>query len=400
MNTPKTYLILLLALTTVGGAALAWRQYGELVELRASAMNRDERSDLQKRVWDLEKLNRELQDQLAARRGADDGTDLDSLLAAVPGGDGEEERKRKGDRDGRKGGNDPRQQIAAMRELMSKPEVQALLNLQQKAAIEQRYAALFKSLNLTPEQAGKLTALLAERGNTRRDVAEAARAAGIDPRENPEAYRKLFTDAQNELNNGIKSVLGEQGYAQYQNYEKTLPQRALVDNLQQRLSYSATPLTPTQADQLVQILAANQPPRPAPGAGGQPGQGPARGPGGGDFGFDRGGPPGGFGGRGSEMLIGALGAGGGPGMGAIFGGDPGRGPGGPTVTAAAVAQAQAVLAPSQVAALQQIQQQQQSQQQLQQLVRDTLTANQPAGKPGKTAPGTTAPTKVKRGTGG
>jgi hypothetical protein len=398
VNTPKTYLILLLALTTVGGAALAWRQYGELVELRASAMNRDERADLQKRLWDLEKLNRELQDQMAARRGAGDDNGMESLLAAVPGGDGnEEDRRRKGDRDGRKGGNDPRQQFAAMQALMSKPEVQALLNLQQKAAIEQRYAALFKSLNLTAEQAGQLTSLLAERGNTRRDVAEAARTAGIDPRENPQAYRKLFADAQNELNNGIKAVIGEQGYAQYQNFEKTLPQRALVDSLQQRLSYSAAPLTPTQADQLVQILAANQPPRPAPGAGSQPGQPPARGPGGGDFVFDRGGPPGGFDGRASELMIGAVG---GPGMGAIFGSDMGRGPGGPTVTAAAVAQAQAVLAPSQIAVLQQIQQQQQSQQQLQQLVRDTLAANQPAGPSGTAAPGSPPPTKLRRGPGG
>ena len=84
MKSPKTVLILFLAATTVGGALLAWRQYGELVELRASAMNRDERADLQKRVWDLEKLNRELQDRLAARR---DPTDLEGLLASTSEGE-------------------------------------------------------------------------------------------------------------------------------------------------------------------------------------------------------------------------------------------------------------------------------------------------------------------------
>ena len=41
MKSPKTYLIAFLALTTVGGSMLAWQQYGELVELRAAAMNKD-----------------------------------------------------------------------------------------------------------------------------------------------------------------------------------------------------------------------------------------------------------------------------------------------------------------------------------------------------------------------
>jgi hypothetical protein len=82
MKPPKTYLIALLALTTVGGSMLAWQQYGELVELRAAAMNKDERADLQKRAWDLERLNKQLRDQLAAQRpSGEDGT-----IAAGEGG--------------------------------------------------------------------------------------------------------------------------------------------------------------------------------------------------------------------------------------------------------------------------------------------------------------------------
>jgi hypothetical protein len=42
VNSAKTYILLLLAATTLGGAMLAWRQYGELVELRAANMNRDD----------------------------------------------------------------------------------------------------------------------------------------------------------------------------------------------------------------------------------------------------------------------------------------------------------------------------------------------------------------------
>ncbi len=393
MKSPQPLLIALLALTTIGGAALAWRQYGELVELRASAMNRDERADLQKRIWDLEKMTRELQDQLAARRRGAEGPG--ELVAEA--GDGERpagEREGRGGRGGDRGrGGNPMQQATAMRELMNKPEVQALMSVQQKAAIEARYAALFHSMNLTPEQTDKLKTLLAERGSTRMDVMAAGTAQGIDPRENPEAYRKLFADAQNELNNSIKSVVGENGFAQLQNYEQTLPQRGLVNDLQQRLSFSNTPLTPSQADALVQILASNQPPRSTPAAPVGP---PVDGL---QVQFTRGPGPGGPPGRGGDFVsIGGPGLI--PGMGMIDG--IGRGPS-TTVTANAVAQAQTVLAPTQLAALQQIQQQQQAQQQLQQLVRDTLSVNQTApaaGSAKQPGAGATPSTPPQRRTGG
>jgi hypothetical protein len=405
VKSPKTYIMLLLAGTTVGGAILAWQQYGEIVELRAQAMNRDERADLQKRVWDLEKLNRELQDQLAAHR---DPNDVDGLLAAAVEGERpqkEKDRTGRGERGGdpRGRGNSQMQQAIAVRELMNKPEVQAMVGLQQRAAIEARYATLFKNLNLPQEQIEKLKTLLAERSTTMQDVMAAAREQGINPRENPEAFQKLVANAQNEINNGIKAVIGEQGFAQLGTYEKTLPQRNLVNELQQRLSYTSTPLTPTQAEQMVQILANNalQRPTAAANSSGTPGGRPQG---------SRGGPPGSFGGRGGTDFGGVVAGvmGGGPGMGMVFGGtDAGRGGGAATVTPAAVAQSQTVLAPPQVAALQQIQQQQQAQQQLRQLVNDTIAANQPVkakndpGKPAGATTGTgTTGTPRKRGGGG
>lgn len=394
MNSPKNYILLLLAATTVGGAVLAWRQYSELVELRAAAMNKDERADLQKRVWDLEKLNRELRDQFSAQR---DPADPDTLLAAAA--DGERPNRDRGGRgsDPRGRGNNGFQQMTAIRELMNKPEVQAMINLQQKAAIDARYAALFKNLNLAPEQADKLKTLLAERATTMQDVMAAARDQGVNPRENPDTFRQLIANAQDQINNTIKSVIGDQGFAQLTNYEQTLPQRNLVNELQQRLSYTDTPLTAAQAEQMVQILAANSPQRQntsATSATNQPGNPPAGG---------------GFGGRGGDlggMIAGVIG--GGPGMGMAIGGFDGgaRGGGATTpVTSAAVAQSQTVLTAPQVAALQQIQQQQQAQQQLRQLVNETLVANQAqnaatGGNPPTQGTAAGAPAPARRNGGG
>ena len=232
MNSPKTALIALHALTTIGGAVLSWQQYAELVELRAAAMNKDERADLQKRAWDLEKLNKQLRDQLAAQRPA--GDTAEALLAAASG-EAPPDRRDRGGRGG-PGPTNPLQQFAALRDLMAKPEVQALLSVQQKAAVEARYAALFKNLNLTPEQADKLKTVLAERQTTLQDVMSAALDQGLDPRRDREAYQKLLEGARADVNASIKAVIGDSGFAQFENYETTMPQRNIVNQLQQRLS--------------------------------------------------------------------------------------------------------------------------------------------------------------------
>lgn len=360
VKSPKLYLILLLALTTIGGAVLSWQQYQELVELRAVAMNTGERADLQRKVWELEKHNRELDTQVAGLRALG-GDDLAGGLARAGEPTGLGGRRDRGP--GVPGGRE----AAAVQSLLTKPEVQALLSIQQKAAVDARYAALFKNLNLAPEQLEKFKSLLADRGNTLLDILSVARDQGIDPRQDPEAFRKLMTSAQDDLNNSLKSVIGDTAFAQYQNFEQTQAQRNVVNQLQQRLSYTDTPLTPAQAEQMVQILAANTPPVRRTGAGGATGQ--TQSAGGVDFG-------------GLAML-----AGGGGGLSALTAG--GRGDNAP-ITATAVNQAQAVLSGPQFTALQQLQQQQQAQQQLQQLMRDTITGaqnNNAAGGTPSTPPG-------------
>ena len=408
MKSPQNYLIALLALTTVGGSMLAWQQYGELVELRAAAMNKDERADLQKRAWDLERLNKQLRDQLAAQRpSGEDGT----IAAGEGGRDRRDPNSKSGGRGGPVAANNPLQQAEAFRELMARPEVQAIVSSQQKDAVQTRYAALFKSLNLAPEQAEKLKTILADRQTTMQDVMSAARDQGIDPRTDRNAVQKLMEVARNDINSSIKSVVGESGFNQLETYEKTIPQRNIVNQLQQRLSSTDTPLTSIQADQLVQILAANTPappqrrPADTTGAATQPvvdravvrlsidaataGSGAARMPDLGALG---------------PMIGGALSGGGLPGGSAagmltLVSGDQARGGGNATapITATALNQSQAVLAAPQVAALQQLQQQQQNQQQLAKIVAETLGAQNASANANSTkSGGTPPPTKEKR----
>ena len=376
VKSPKLYLILLLALTTIGGAVLSWQQYQELVELRAIAMNRDERADLQKKVWALEKHNRELDTQVAGLRALSGDDPAGGLVrAGDPNGKGGRHDRGPGG----PGGPGSRE-AAAVQNLLTKPEVQALLSLQQKAAVDARYAALFKNLNFAPEQLEKFKSLLADRGNTLLDIFSVARDQGIDPRQDPEGFRKLMTGAQDDFNTSLKSVIGDAAFAQYQNFEQTQAQRNVVSQLQQRLSYTDTPLTSAQAEQMVQILAANTPPARHTNATGATAQAqPVGGP-----------PPaGGMDLGGLAMLVGGGGPPGGGGLGGLA--TAGRIDSAP-ITTNAVNQSQAVLSAPQFAALQQLQQQQQAQQQLQQIMRDTVMAAQ-NGAGGATPPPTAPPTK-------
>ena len=403
MNSLKNVALLVLALTTIGGAMLAWRQYTELVELRAAAMNKDERADLQKRLWALEKANKDLSDRLAGPRSGNLGDVVDAVTGDRSGGGNP------GGRGGPPNGN-PLQQIEALRNLLGKPEVQALLSVQQKAVVDARYASLFKSLNLSGDQQDKLAALLVERQTTMMDVLTAASEQGLDPRRDRQGFQKLLADAQASSNASIAAVIGESGLAQLQNYDATQQQRAVVNQLQQRLSTSDSPLSPSQADQLVQILAANPAPQPQRASPNNPNadNSPAGLPGGRGGGGGGGGGFGGVAGGGVDVgavlgaLVGGGGPGGGGGIGAVLGGGLGGGIGGgggggvAQVTPAAVSQAQSVLASSQLAALQQIQQQQAAQQQLQQIVRETL-APPPAAN---IAPGTPAANRSQKKGGG
>ena len=244
MNTPKNYLILFLVLITLGCGTLAWRQYQELVALRASALNNDERADLQKRLWAAEKRKHELEASLAAKRDPGNGDPADGPEGG-PGGD-------------RRGGN--RNNLAGnFLAMMDKPEIQKLMAIQQRAALDARFATLFKNLNLSPAQLEQFKNLLVEKQTALTDALAAARAQGINPRTDPEDFQKLVTDAQAEADSSIKATLGDAGYAQYQQYQQTLPQRNVVNQLSQSLSYTNTPLTDDQTEQMVSILAANTP---------------------------------------------------------------------------------------------------------------------------------------------
>jgi hypothetical protein len=240
--------------------------------------------------------------------------------------------------------------------MMDRPESARLMAIQQKAQVDARYAALFKKLGLAPDKLAQLKALLGDKLSTPIDVLTAAGQQGINPIQNPQEFRQLVQSAQGEIDDKIKSVLNSTDYAQYQDYVQTEPQRAVVNQLQQSLSYTDTPLSAAQADQLTQILAEISPAR-APGVVTGAAIAYTRSPG-----------------SDSNVVVAV-----GPpppdgGMAGVFAG-------GSTITDAAVARAQTVLSTAQVQALQEIQQQQQTAAQLRQQIFQSGPGSGPPAPP-------------------
>ncbi len=298
----KTYLIIVLAATSLVSGLIAWNQSKRLAALQSELLKTDTPVVAKPRSASdpMPILPAVTETQTAAPRI--EATTTEAFIEETAAS----QRPRSGT---------TRPNFAA---LMANPEFAQAMNLQQRAALDARYAALFKKLNLTPAELDKLKNLLVERQSARMDVMAASRENGLNPRENRDELNKLVAEAQAEVDANIKGTLGEPIFNQYQNFEATQPQRNLVSQLDQRLSYSSSPLNGTQADFLVNALAASK----APNA-------------------DTGGGPGNWGGGASRT----------------------------TITDAVIQQAQSVLTPDQVSALQQLQAEQKAQQQIREIMR-------------------------------
>lgn len=326
MKSAKNIAIIFLSLAVIGTAVLAWQQYQELIGLRAAALQGDERAALQKAAWDAQKKITQLERDLTSARN--DATKTTSAVGES-GKDANQSRAV----------NSMASGMASMMKMMDNPDVQRLMALQQKAQLNSRYAALFKSLHLSTDQLAQFKNLLVEKQMVNTDVMIAATQQGINPMENPQEFRQLMQSTQADIDSKIKSTLGDDDYAQFQNYQQTQGQRNVVNQLEQSLSYTDTPLTSSQSEQMLQILGQTSGAN-APGA---------------------------------QIVIAGPGGGAGP----VTGGPGSR------ITDATIASAQGVLSPPQVQALQEIQQQQLAQQQLARL----MMQNRPNGGSPTASPG-------------
>lgn len=315
MRSFKNYLIVLLALSTLTAGYMAWKKAREIVALKDALAASKPEVVARKRAWSQQRLV-----GTDAGPGLHPGPEANQEAGAPPD---QEMPQRRGE--------------SAFRAMMENPEYQKLMAITQKGMLDRRFAALFKQLGLSPEVLDKFKNLLLEKQNAVIDVAMAARDQGLNPRTDPEGFRALLANAQGEIDASIRSAIGDEAFATYQTYEQTMPYRNVVEQLASRLSYSVSPLTNAQTEQMVSILAATN---LAP-----------------------------------NLPAGSLRA-----VTLPFGGLAGSGT---ALNNEAMNRAQGILTPDQYSALQQLQQEQQAQAQMRSLIRQQL--RQPATPSGSTS---------------
>lgn len=152
----------------------------------------------------------------------------------------------------------PKRKRETLARLMENPEFVQALGQQRQAMLDARFGALFRQLNLSGEELAAFKRLLVEKENVLLDVVtvnETTAGGSLSP----ESLRQSVRLAQAQIDQSIQASLGPERFGVYREFERTLAQRATVAQLEQRLSYTGTPLSPAQAESMVRILSTNAP---------------------------------------------------------------------------------------------------------------------------------------------
>jgi hypothetical protein len=142
-------------------------------------------------------------------------------------------------------------------EMFKNPEMKELIKTQQKTVfsgmIDKNYASLFSALNLTPQQSASLKDLIMKKTMVDAETGMSMMSSDLDATQRADAVKQSKAD-KDAINEEIKQALGQDGYAQFQTYEKSIPERMALSTFKDQQAAGATPLNADQESQLVQAL--------------------------------------------------------------------------------------------------------------------------------------------------
>ena len=149
---------------------------------------------------------------------------------------------------------------AAREDVWTKPGYAKAYLDQYRAGLGLRFGPLYRSLGLTPGQTAKFEAVLVEGQQGVVDVWTQASMQGLaqsNASGTATAVARLTSAPLTAMENGLKELLGDTGYACYEQFDKTGGSRELIMALAGGLYYSETPLTGAQGEALAGLIAAN-----------------------------------------------------------------------------------------------------------------------------------------------
>ena len=136
--------------------------------------------------------------------------------------------------------------------MMKDPAMREMMREQQKAAVNLMYGGLFKEMKLSPEEKERLKEILTD--SQMKSVENAGGLFG-DGKESALAdVQKLTAEAKKQTESEIRAVLGDERFAQYEDYQKNIGDRMQLDQFKTRLASENLALQDPQAAQLLQIM--------------------------------------------------------------------------------------------------------------------------------------------------
>jgi hypothetical protein len=127
------------------------------------------------------------------------------------------------------------------------PEMRKMLAAQQAGMLRGFYGEFAKEAHLTPDETQKFYQLLEDRQSALMDSSEALMTGGKVDINGATAATNVSDDA-------IRDLLGQDRYQLYRDFESTLPDRILVQQLNQQLDAIGAPLHGDQGDALIDIM--------------------------------------------------------------------------------------------------------------------------------------------------
>lgn len=240
-------LIALLTLTTAVGAWLAFQYRDQLgakdAQIAALTTERDTALAAEKTALATADLSRENIDRLTRER--------DRLLAQAKvrppdaGAGGPTPPPDSGNPDARP------PTLAGMAAMMKTPEGRKMIQNRSAAMVRMQYSELAKRMKLSPQDSAVLMGLLADRQTA---LATARLNSGGNSAESA-AQRSAI---ESEFNDKLKGMLGEEGFGQLSEYEKTVDERGMVSQIEDQFNSAGTPLDTTQKENLVQLMASER----------------------------------------------------------------------------------------------------------------------------------------------
>ncbi len=244
-------LIVLLALTTAVGAWFAVQYHGQLAEKDAQnaalTAQRDAALAAEKAALAATDPLRENIDRLTRER---DRLQAQANLPQQNSGPGGPTPPGVG------GPNAGTPGIGGMMAMMQTPEGRKMLQNQSASRVQRQYAELANRLKLSPQDSTVLLSLLADRQT-------ALTTARVNSAGNSAKATADSSAVLSEFNDKIKATLGEDGFSQFSDYDKSVDERGAVNQFEDQFKSAGTPLEPAQKEGLVQLLASEREKSPA-----------------------------------------------------------------------------------------------------------------------------------------